>query len=377
MVVVVLVIVVVAVAAWPGGTGVASVGDYDVTAGNATVSGLDSAEGVGAAGPLLEGSTIRTDDAGAATVSLGKATIARLGPATEVQVGRGTDDDPAATSTRRILLGAGRLWVRQAQRAMPLVVAVGGVTLRAGEAAADVGCGPGGCSVRVVSGDVVATAGWDRFPIHAGERVTFGPSGEVGALRAVEPSELAADTWVASNLASDDAESRGSGSVGAGDEPALVDAQVEGTWAVETTVVESATSARPLGPEPARTWGVSRDCTDGACRSGVVDTAGESIVVGTGRRSGPTERVDGLTRTFDCVATGAGDATAADALAETRSADVHAVAAVRSGGRWLATEVAGTGEGDLHWAGRGRTCRGVRTGAFRFDLRAVRLDLAS
>ena len=66
--------------------------------------------------------------------------------------------------------------------------------------------------------------------------------------------------------------------------------------------------------------------------------------------------------------------TAADALAETRTSDVRAVAAVRTGGRWLASELAGTGTGDLHWAGRGRTCRGVRPGTFSYDLHAVRLD---
>lgn len=376
-VVVLLSILGAAVALWPVDTGVASVGDYEVTAGTAAVSGLDSAVDAGAAGPLTEGSSIRTGAPGGAALSLDRATVVRLGPSTDVEVGGGTDDDPASTPTRSIKLGAGRLWMRQAQRSLPLVVGVAGVTFRATEAAADIDCGPAGCAARVISGEVVATVGWDRFRVHAGESVTFGPSGEAGTLKVLDPVTLTADEWVVANLESDEAGSLGAPGSGTSAQPALADAQIEGTWAVSTTVVESATIVRPLGPEAGRTWGVSQDCADGECRAGVVDTAGASTVVGTGRRSASVEHVDGLTRTFDCVATGSGDVTATDALAETRSTDVRAVAAVRSGGRWLATEIAGSGDGDLHWAGRGRTCRGVRPGSFRFDLRGVRLDLAS
>lgn len=378
-VVVLLAIVGLTVAIWPADRGIASVGDFEVTAGSAEVSGMDSTLGPGASGPLAEGSVVHTGAAGAATIALGKSGVARLGPGTLVALDRGTDDDPAATPTRRLAVDTGHLWVRQSRSsdAVPTVVSAAGVALRVADGAADVGCSAAGCVVRVVSGEVVATAGWDRFRLHAGESVHFGPHGEVGRLEVVGASALGADEWIAGNVAADESVFGGSGDLGAGEEPTLVDAQIEGTWQVNTTVVETATAVRPVGPEPARTWGVSRTCDGGECRLGVVDTDAGSTVVGAGRSVGAAEHIEGITRTYDCVATGTGDETAHDAIAEARSAEVRAVAAVRSGGRWLASEVVGSGSGDLYWAGRGRTCRGVRPGAFRFDLGATRLDVAS
>lgn len=369
------------VALLPTDAGIASVGDYEVTAGTAEIVTADTAaDGVaGDSGPLGESAAVRTDSAGGASLHLGRAALVRLGPGTSVKVDAGTDDDPAATQTRRVAVESGRLWFRNAAASdgVPIVVSAGGITLRAGDAAADATCGPAGCVVRVVSGEVVATSGWDRFQVRAGESITFGPGGEAARLASVTSSELAADAWVTSNVAADLAASLGSGDVGVGDEPGLVDAQVEGTWQVSTTVTSSETAVRPIGPEPARTWGVSRDCDYGECRLGVVDGVGASIVVGSGRTAGAQQHIEGVTRTFDCVATGSGDMIAADALAETRTTDVRAIAAVRSGGRWLASELRGVGTGDLRWAGRGRTCRGVRPGTFAYEVHAVRLDLAS
>lgn len=381
-VVVLLALVGVGVLVLPIGAGVASAGDYEVTAGTVAVTYPDGAArggGAGTSGPLADGATVRTDTGGGAALGLGRAVVVRLGPATGVRVGTDTDDDPAATRTRRVALDSGRVWARHAlaSDAVPLVVASHGVALRLDDAAADIACDAAGCVVVVASGGVVATSGWDRFQVHAGERVRFGASGDVGRLEAVTSAELAADAWVASNAASDAADAKGSGDIGAGDEPGLADAQIEGTWQVSTSVTASETSVRPVGPEPKRSWGVSRDCDYGECRLGVVDTADGSTVVGSGRSVGPSQHVDGVTRTFDCVSTGTGDVTATDAIAETRTSDVRAVAAVRSGGRWLASDLAGSGTGDLRWAGRGRTCRGVRPGAFAFDVEAVRLDLAS
>lgn len=368
------------VALAPIDVGVASVGDYTVTSGTVEITAPDADPAPAAAsGPLVEGAGLRTGAGAAATISLGEGGIVRMAAGTAVGVATGTDDDPAATRTRRVVVEAGHVWASHddARDPVPLTIIAGGVTLRVGGATADIGCDGAGCTVRTVAGAVVATAGWDRFQLHAGESVHLGPAGEVGRLAAVARQELLADAWVARNLAADAAGGHGSGDPGGPELPALVDAQIEGSWQVSTTVTASTTAVRPVGPEPDRTWGVSRDCTDGGCHLAVVDVAGDSATVGTSRPGGGEQHIDGITRTFDCIDSGTGAVSMEDAIAETRRLDVRATAAVRSGGRWVASEVAGSGDGDLHWAGRGRICRGVRPGTFGFDLHAVRLDLAS
>lgn len=372
---VVLALVGLIVAVAPMDAGVASVGDYTVTAGTATVTGADAeAAPAEATGPLAEGAGLRTGAAAAASITLGEGGVVRMGADTAVGVATGTDDDPAATRTRHVVVEGGRVWVSHddGRDQVPLAVVAGGVTLRVLGAAADIGCSAAGCSVRTVAGTIVATAGWDRFRLHAGESVHLGPAGEVGRLTALARAELLSDPWVSANLGAD-----GSEGAGGSELPALAETQIEGTWQVSTSVTQSSTSVRPVGPELDRTWGVSRDCTDGSCHLAVVDVAGDSATAGVSRPGGSEQHIDGITRTYDCIDSGTGTVIMQDAVAETRRLDVRAVSAVRAGGRWVASELAGAGDGDLHWAGRGRICRGVRPGTFGFDLHAVRLDLAS
>jgi len=373
----VVVAVFVIVAAWAlPGSGQTSVGGYEVTAdGVELVRAGASPEVLTGRGALADGDVVRTDESGAATLALTSGTVLRMGPATSLEVSRAIDDDPARTPLHRISLHGGRLWVRhdEARDPAPVVVEAPAVSIRIRSGGLDMGCGPAGCAIAARVGTSAATVGWDRFRVHAGEAVSVGPGGEVGELRAVDPATLEADPWVTANAQADVA--AGFAGLDSADGVGLDDAEIEGTWSVSSEVAESSTPDRPVGGEPQRTWGVTRSCVDGTCRLEIVDVAGETGAVGTARPEGDRQVVDGVTRTYDCVDSGTGATTVENAVAETRRVELWATAARRTGGRWVASALAGTGDGTERWAGRGRVCRGIRPGAWSFVLSGVRIDL--
>ncbi|WP_111718393.1 hypothetical protein [Homoserinimonas sp. OAct 916] len=238
---------------------------------------------------IYNGSIVSTDATGLAAVSLTDGSAIRLDAATAVEFRGGTQPtmtqptmtqptmtEPIVTepivTQPTVALSGGRSWHRVAEAPrqagntsepeQTVQTIVGGFSATASTFSLD--CRePNSCILIVYSGSVTVTplAG-DPVTVTAFQQLTVDDSGVVGDPGIYPVDAMLADEWTGINRALDDKESAGF-TIDVTNPSVKAAARLQGSWTIDSTVVDSYQPGLPPGTKTHREWEFgSMDCAD-------------------------------------------------------------------------------------------------------------------